>query len=305
MNMDWNEQLLEYKSYLLLEKKLSANSIEAYMRDIEQFYCFVCHHSNKVIETITHDDIEQFITELYDRGASGTTRARIISGIKSFFNYLYVYDKIDRLPTELIDTPKIQRKIPDVLTVDEMKCILGSIDLSQPFGHRNRAMLEILYGCGLRVSELVNLRLGDLFFKDGYIRVTGKGDKQRLVPVHRGAVEQVEFYLEQRKGMNVDRKNAEFVFLNNRGKPLSRVMLFLIIKEAVAAAGIDKKVSPHTFRHSFATHLIQGGADIRLVQEMLGHESILTTEIYTHLDTGYKHEAVELFHPLGKQKHSF
>ena len=299
--MDWNEQLLEYKSYLLLEKKLSANSIEAYMRDIEQFCRFIRQDSNKEIQQVTHDDIEHFIAGLYDRGTSGTTRARTVSGIKSFFNYLYVYDKIEQLPTELVETPKIRRKIPDVLTADEIDRILYSIDLSQPFGHRNRAMLEILYGCGLRASELVALQLGDLFFDDGYIRVTGKGDKQRLVPIHRQAIEQVGFYLQQRKTMAIDRKNAEFVFLNNRGKPLSRVMLFLIIKEAVAAAGIEKNVSPHTFRHSFATHLVKGGADIRLVQEMLGHESILTTEIYTHLDTGHKHEAVERYHLLGKR----
>ena len=218
--------------------------------------------------------------------------------MKSFFNYLLINDRIENLPTEFIDPPKTGRKLPDVLSVAEIQAILDTIDLSSRFGHRNKAMIETLYSCGLRVSELISLRISDLFFDDGFIRVIGKGDKQRLVPVSRQAVRLIGCYLEQRARQETDPRSADTLFLNNKGRGLTRVMIFHIIREAAKAAGIAKTISPHTFRHSFATHLLEGGASIRQVQEMLGHESILTTEIYTHLDRENLRDNVESHHPL-------
>ena len=227
--------------------------------------------------------------------------ARTLSGVRSFFNYLADNNEISVSPVELLESPKLNRKLPVVLSVEEIRRILETFDLSTPQGHRNRAMIETLYSCGLRVSELVNLRLGDLFFDDGYLRVTGKGDKQRLVPVSREAVKQIGLYLDQRKHLPQDGKHKEFVFLNNRGRQLSRVMVFLIIKEAVEAAGITKEVSPHTFRHSFATHLLEGGADVRVVQELLGHSSVATTQIYTLVTVDKLREIYATAHPRARR----
>ncbi|MDE6500266.1 MAG: tyrosine-type recombinase/integrase, partial [Rikenella sp.] len=226
-----------------------------------------------------------------------TTQARVLSGVRSFFAYLLHADRIDSLPTELIDSPKVARKLPDTLSYDEIRRMIDGIDLGRPLGHRNRAILEVLYCCGLRVSELVNLRLSDIFTEEGIVRVTGKGDKERLVPIAETALRQVECYLEQRRTMAVAADSSDILFLNQRGRRLTRVMIFTIIRRSAAAAGISKTVSPHTLRHSFATHLLQGGADIRAVQELLGHESILTTEIYTHLELGDLRGAMRL-HPL-------
>ena len=297
--MGWEKEFKEYTFYIKLEKKLSGNTVEAYLRDLRQMIEFM--RSEFGLESgieVTAEQIESFMVSLYDRKVTKATQGRILSGIKSFFNFLLINDRIDNLPTEFTDAPKIGRKLPDVLTQEEVVRLMDSIDLSTRFGHRNRAMIETLYSCGLRVTELVTLRLGDLFFNDGFIRVIGKGDKQRLVPVSDYAARYIKSYLEQRLHQRVDTKNEDILFLNNRGEALTRVMVFLIIKKLARTAGITKDISPHTFRHSFATHLLEGGAGIRQVQEMLGHESILTTEIYTHLDTSRLGETVERFHPL-------
>lgn len=295
----WEKEFEDYIYYLRLEKRLSDNTVEAYLRDLRQMVAYMENEfSITSPENVLEQHVSSFLAYLYDRGAKKTTQARILSGMRSFFNYLLLNDRIESLPTEFIDSPKPGRKLPDVLSVGEIGAILDTIDLSTPFGHRNRAIIETLYSCGLRVSELVSLRLADLFFDDGFLRVIGKGDKQRLVPVSAEAVRLITLYIEQRRTLPVDAKHADILFLNNKGRKLSRIMVFYIIRDAVAKAGITKNVSPHTFRHSFATHLLEGGADIRQVQELLGHESILTTEIYTHLDNENLRQNVERHHPL-------
>lgn len=295
----WEKEFEDYIYYLRLEKRLSDNTVEAYLRDLRQMVAYMENEfSITSPENVLEQHVSSFLAYLYDRGAKKTTQARILSGMRSFFNYLLLNDRIESLPTEFIDSPKPGRKLPDVLSVGEIGAILDAIDLSTPFGHRNRAIIETLYSCGLRVSELVSLRLADLFFDDGFLRVIGKGDKQRLVPVSAEAVRLITLYIEQRRTLPVDAKHADILFLNNKGRKLSRIMVFYIIRDAVAKAGITKNVSPHTFRHSFATHLLEGGADIRQVQELLGHESILTTEIYTHLDNENLRQNVERHHPL-------
>lgn len=248
---------------------------------------------------VGREHIEHYLAALFDRRVEVSTQARILSGIKSFFNYLVLNDNADSSPAEFVEMPKPVRKLPDVLSVEEIDAILGGIDLSHPQGHRNKAIIETLYSCGLRVSELISLRLGDLFFDDGFVRVTGKGDKQRLVPLSPAAKKNISLWLEQRRGMNPDPKNADFVFLNRRGRRLTREMVYLIVERAAGEAGIRKKISPHTFRHSFATHLLRGGASIRQVQDLLGHGSIITTEIYTHLDSEGLRDSIENYHPLG------
>lgn len=294
----WQQALDSYRDYLRFERGLSANSIEAYLRDAGQLAAFILGSgSQKEPAAVTPADIEAFMAHIYDTGSGDTTQARTLSGVRSFFTYLLHNDRIETLPTELIDSPKVARKLPDTLSYDEIRRMIESIDLSTPLGHRNRAILEVLYCCGLRVSELVNLRLSDIFSEEGIVRVTGKGNKQRLVPIAETALRQVEYYLEQRRTMPVAADSADVVFLNQRGRKLTRVMIFTIIRKSAAEAGITKTVSPHTLRHSFATHLLQGGADIRAVQELLGHESILTTEIYTHLEMRDLRGAMEL-HPL-------
>lgn len=295
---DWQQALDGYRDYLLFERGLSANSIEAYLHDAGQLAAFMqSSHPQKGPTTVDAKDIEAFMAHLFDLGVGDTTQARMLSGVRSFFTYLLHSDRIETLPTELIDSPKIARKLPDTLSYEEIMRMMESIDLSAPLGHRNRAILEVLYCCGLRVSELINLRLSDLFSTERVVRVTGKGNKQRLVPIADTALQQVELYLEQRRTMHVAADSADIIFLNKNGHQLTRVMIFTIIRRCAAAAGITKTVSPHTLRHSFATHLLQGGADIRAVQELLGHESILTTEIYTHLEMGDLRQALEK-HPL-------
>jgi integrase/recombinase XerD len=288
----WNKQAKGFEQYLRLEKGLSKNTVLAYMRDYTAFAHFILHKYNVAPTKVEQYMVERYLAYLYEEcNHAKSSQARELSGVKSFYNYLLMNDKIEQSPTEMVATPKRTRHLPDVLSVDEVERIINSIPLDTPKGKRDRAMLELLYSCGLRVSELTALRLSDLFFGEGYIRVMGKGSKQRLVPIGSVARERIMLYMDVRK--TKDSKNKDILFLNNRGGELTRVMIFTIIREAVMRAGIDKSVSPHTLRHSFATHLLAGGASIRQVQEMLGHESIETTEIYTHLDTSRLRETVK------------
>lgn len=286
----WSEISRRYRTYMKLEKHLSANTIESYMRDLAQFAHFILHRYDVEPKRVEREMIERYMEWIYSRGREKSSQARNLSGIKSFYNFLLLSDIIESSPAEHILPPKAARHLPDTLSVEEIDRIIGTIDHSTTKGLRDRAILEVLYSCGLRVSELCELKLSDLFFGEGYIRVTGKGDKQRLVPISSIARDRIQLYLEQR---HTDHRSEESVFLNNRGTKLTRVMIFTIIKQATKLAGIDKKISPHTLRHSFATHLLEGGADIRQVQELLGHENILTTEIYTHLDTTHLRETVQ------------
>lgn len=278
-----------YRTYMRLEKHLAKNTIESYMRDLAQFAHFILRMYDVPPKRVEPEMIRNYLTRMYDLGREKSSQARALSGIKSFFNYLILNDMIEASPAELIEAPKASRPLPDTLTTAEIDRLIGSIDSSTTKGLRDRAILELLYSCGLRVSELCELRIGDLFFGEGYIRVTGKGDKQRLVPISAMARERINLYLDYRK----NRFRDEVLFLNNRGCKLTRVMIFTIIKQAAQRASIDKKISPHTFRHSFATHLLQGGASIRQVQELLGHENIVTTEIYTHLNTDHLRETLQ------------
>lgn len=288
----WNKMAKGFKQYIRLEKGLSENTVEAYMRDYSLFAGFILRQYDVSPTRVEQHMVERYLAYLFEECKHAkASQARELSGVKAFYNYLLINDKIEQSPTELISTPKRTRHLPDVLTVEEVERIINSIPLDTTKGKRDRAMLELLYSCGLRVSELTALRLSDLFFGEGYIRVLGKGSKQRLVPIGNVARERIMIYMDVRKAK--DSKNRDILFLSNRGKELTRVMVFYVIRDAVARAGIDKAVSPHVFRHSFATHLLTGGASIRQVQEMLGHESIETTEIYTHLDTSRLRETVE------------
>ena len=278
-----------YRTYMRLEKHLAKNTIESYMRDLAQFAHFILRMYDVPPKRVEPEMIRNYLTRMYDLGREKSSQARALSGIKSFFNFLILNDMIEASPAELIEAPKASRPLPDTLTTAEIDRLIGSIDSSTTKGLRDRAILELLYSCGLRVSELCELRIGDLFFGEGYIRVTGKGDKQRLVPISAMARERIQLYLDERRS----RFRDEVLFLNNRGCKPTRVMIFTIIKQAAQRASIDKKISPHTFRHSFATHLLQGGASIRQVQELLGHENIVTTEIYTHLNTDHLRETLQ------------
>ena len=291
----WEEIARKYRIHIKLEKRLSENTVESYMRDLEQFAHFILRMWDVPPRKVEPQMVERYMAWLFDQGREKSSQARILSGLKSFFNYLLLTEAIEASPMEFIQSPKFGRHLPDVLTTDEIDRIIGAIDCSTPKGLRDSAMLEVLYSCGLRVSELVSLRLGDLFLAEGYIRVVGKAEQQRLVPVSDTARDRIYAYLDCRKGA---RKSEEILFLSNRGRRLTRVMVFKIIRQAVLRAGIDKQVSPHTFRHSFATHLLEGGASIRQVQEMLGHENIVTTEIYTHLNNDHLRETVERCLPL-------
>lgn len=286
----WEETGRRYRSYIKVEKRLSGNTVESYMRDLRQFAHFILRQYDVAPHKVEAQMVERYMAWLYERGREKTSQARALSGVKSFFNFLMINDKIESSPAEFVLTPKFGRHLPDILTTSEIDQIIATVDTSTPKGLRDSAMLEVLYSCGLRVSELTALRMQDLFFGEGYIRVIGKGDKQRLVPISALARDRIQRYLEERRSA---RTGEEVVFLNNRGEQLTRVMVFTILKQATQRAGIDKRISPHTFRHSFATHLLEGGASIRQVQEMLGHESILTTEIYTHLDSDHLRQTVE------------
>ena len=291
----WNEVGRRYRIYLQLEKRLAQNTVESYMRDLRQFAHFILRRYDVAPAHVEPEMIQRYLDWLFERGREKSSQARALSGVRSFFAYLVLNDKVESSPAEFIQMPKIGRHLPDVLTTEEIDRIIASVDDSTPKGLRDRAMLEVLYSCGLRVSELISLRMQDLFFGEGYVRVVGKGDKQRLVPISATARDRIQQYLEVRRS---SRAGEEVLFLNNRGKQLTRVMVFTVLKQAVRQAGIEKSISPHTFRHSFATHLLEGGASIRQVQEMLGHESILTTEIYTHLDSSHLRRTVEEHLPI-------
>ena len=295
--MDWSSSIRGFKAYLQLERSLSENSITAYISDIQNFRDFIIEHQSDPTQ-VSEQDIETFIQSISLAGKAAGSQARMLSGIKAFYKYLLIENIISTSPTELIEGPKVQRKLPDVLSYDEITLIIDGIDLSKPEGARNKAIIETLYGCGLRVSELVELKISDLHFHEGFIRVTGKGDKQRLVPIGDSAIKYINIYKKEiRVHQRIQPGFEDMLFLNNRGKSLSRNMIFMIIKKLTEISGIQKKVSPHTFRHSFATHLIEGGANLRAVQDMLGHESITTTEIYTHVNTDFLRETLLLYHP--------
>lgn len=294
---NWEHYINDFIAYLKIEKGLAENSVDAYTRDVEKLRDFSMSIKKNPIE-LKHNDLIQFVAELYDLGLSNRTQARIISGIKQFYAYLFLEEEINDNPSELLEQPKIGRKLPEVLTIEEIDAIIQAVDLSKPEGERNRAIIETLYSCGLRVSELVNLRFEDLHFDKGFIRVIGKGNKERLVPVSSSVEEEIVSYRNNsRSQLTILPKDQKIVFLNRRGAQLTRVMIFTMIKQTASAAGITKPVSPHTFRHSFATHLLEGGANLRAIQEMLGHESITTTEIYTHLDERFLRDAIISYHP--------
>ena len=289
----------KYRNYLLLEKSLSPNSIDAYMTDLSKLSGFLGNEDLKV-EDVTLDNLQQFVAQLYDIGINARSVARIISGIKSFYNFLVLDGYMQNDPTELLETPKIGLKLPTMLSLDEIEKLMSVIDLSTKEGQRNRAILETLYSCGLRISELTKLKFSDLFFDEGFIKVEGKGSKQRLVPISHTAINEIEKYLYYRREINVKKGSEDALFLSNRGTPISRIMVFHFIKEYAIQAGIKKTISPHTFRHSFATHLLEGGANIRAIQLMLGHEKITTTEIYTHMDREYLRQEIIEHHPRNK-----
>lgn len=294
-----NNIVRKYKTYLRLEKGLSANTIEAYLDDLNKLFMFITDESLS-IEHLTYSDLQQFIAQLSDIGISARSQARIISGIKSFYRFLVLDGYLRSDPTELLESPKIGMKLPEVLTLEEVNQLLDTIDLSTATGQRNRAMLEVLYSCGLRVSELIHLRYSDIYFDEEFIKVEGKGNKQRLVPISPTALHEIRNYLYDRKKIDVQKGYEDILFLNNRGKGLSRVMIFHIIKAQAELANIRKTISPHTFRHSFATHLLEGGANLRAIQLMLGHEKITTTELYTHIDREFLRKEIINHHPRNK-----
>jgi len=300
--MSWQEYRRNFVTYLQLEKSLSGNSIDAYLHDLERLQQFLDYAGLKVSpEAVTNDMLVDFIHWAAKLGLSPRSQARMISGIKAFYKYLLLEDVLPKSPAALLTTPRLGRKLPQVLSVNEIDQMLAAIDLSHPQGQRNRAIIEVLYGSGLRVSEAVELKISSVYFEEEFLSITGKGNKQRLVPLGRSAAKELKIWLQnQRKQILIKKGFEDHVFLNRNGRKLSRVMIFLVIKELAEKAGIKKIISPHTLRHSFATHLVEGGADLRAVQDMLGHESITTTEIYTHLDREYLRENLVSFHPRGK-----
>jgi len=297
--MSWESTIKKYKDYLKLEKSLAENSVAAYIQDSEKLQMFFDIKGITILPAeVLSNHIHDFLEYINELGLSATSQARILSGLKSFFKFLANEELIENNPTELIESPRLGRKLPDTLSFNEIKKMLETIDHSTPGGARNRAILEVLYSSGLRVTELINLSLNNLYFDIGFIRVLGKGNKERLVPIGRDALKYLKIYIDQvRVNIPVQKNHSRYIFLNLRGSRISRVSVFTMIKEVASMAGIIKNVSPHTFRHSFATHLIEGGADLRAVQEMLGHESITTTEIYTHIDRDYLKQIIKEFHP--------
>ncbi|HET9277462.1 MAG TPA: site-specific tyrosine recombinase XerD [Flavitalea sp.] len=295
----WENYKKGFKAYLQLEKSLSDNSVEAYMRDIEKLTQFLQLSGDlKTPADLELKDLQRFIKYIHELGMSATSQSRIISGIRSFYKYCFIENIVKKDPSLLLEAPRTKRALPDVLSFDEIEKILSAIDLSTPEGGRNKAILEVLYSCGLRVTELVNLLISNLYLDVEFIKVIGKGDKERLVPIGQSAIKYINIYKNEiRVHIPVKKGQEDFLFLNRRGSKLTRVMIFLMLKDLVKKAGINKNISPHTFRHSFATHLVEGGADLRAVQEMLGHESITTTEIYTHIDREYLRDTLQRFHP--------
>ena len=297
----------KYVAWLRLEKGLSDNTAEAYLDDLNKLLGFIRDGNVAGLLSLTYNDLQQFVAQLHDAGISARSQARIISGIKSFYRFLLTEDYLETDPTELLESPKIGMKLPDVLTENEINNLINSIDLSKPEGHRNRAMLETLYSCGLRVSELIGLKYSNVYFDEQFIVVNGKGNKQRLIPISEKAIKEINCYLIDRNRVNLKKGYEDTLFLNRRGAALSRIMIFHILKEQAQIAGIRKKISPHTLRHSFATHLLEGGANLRAIQMMLGHESITTTEIYTHIDRELLRKEIIEHHPrnrsFGKENH--
>lgn len=302
--MNWPTARTAFHHYLLLERAMSEHTLEAYGHDVNLFVQYLELESLDLQPLqVRQADLERFIRWINELGLSASSQARILSGLRAFYKFLLLEDLLDEDPTELLEGPRLRRKIPEVLSVREVQLLFDQIDLSDPLGQRNRAMLETLYACGLRVSELVHLRISNLFLDIGFIKVLGKNNKERLTPIGEEAIKQIRLYLDHVR--NPHQKIASgaenFVFLNRNGRPMTRVMVFYIIKDLAAKAGIAKNISPHTFRHTFATHLVEGGADLKAVQDMLGHESITTTEIYTHLDAEYLKETINAFHPRAKR----
>jgi integrase/recombinase XerD len=294
--MTWDEAVADFLVYLRLEKSLSEKTLAAYGADVGKLRSFMEGELGLTPQQVAHEHVEQLLSHLYDSGLGDRSQARALSGVKAFFKFLLLDGAIEANPTQQINAPKLRRSLPEVLSVDEVERIIAAVDLSKPEGHRNKAIVEVLYSCGLRVSELVNLRISDMYLEERFLRIIGKGNKERLAPIGGKAILALKLYLAGRSA-KAQRCADDAVFLNRRGAKLTTVMVFLITKDLAAKAGITKAISPHTFRHSFATHLIKGGADLRAVQEMLGHESITTTEIYTHLDREYLRKAIMLYHP--------
>lgn len=298
----WAPYIKGFRSFLRLERSLSDNTIEAYGRDVEKFLLYLeASQPGLGPRDITLAHLQAFVKQAGQMGMGARSQARVISGLRTFFKYLLLENEIRSNPAELLESPRTGRELPDTLRVDEIARIFDAIDLSAPEGERNKAMLEVLYGCGLRVSELTGLKISDVRFHEGFISVVGKGNKQRLIPIGDRALRQLEIYIRQvRSHIDIQKGQEDFIFLSKRGRKITRVMVFYVIKSLAEKAGIRKTISPHTFRHSFASHLVEGGADLRAVQEMLGHASITTTEIYTHLDRDYLRSNILEFHPRGK-----
>ena len=302
--MSWKSLIKGYENYLKIEKSLSSNTVDAYIRDINKMDGFFnIEDSKKKINSINHDDFQNYLAHLNELKINARSQSRVISSMRSFFKYLMIEKIIDNNPSELLENPKTGKKLPEFLTIDEIDLMVSQIDRSKSDGERNIAILEVLYGCGLRVTELIELKISEIYWKEGFIRIIGKGNKERLVPLGKIASKHLKIYLNEiRVHQKIDNQFVDHVFINKNGKKLSRVMIFKIIKKLTEKAGIQKNVSPHTLRHSFATHLVEGGADLRAVQEMLGHQSITTTEIYTHLDKNYLKQNILDYHPLEKSK---
>jgi integrase/recombinase XerD len=297
MSLNWKQSFRNFETYLRLEKSLSQNSIEAYLNDVLKLEKYFTETGREITPSVvTYPDLKAFLAWYGSNNKNARTQSRVLSGIRAYFRFLLIEGEIEENPSSLIESPKIGLKLPEVLSINEIDRMIEEIDLSKPEGHRNKAIIETLYGCGLRVSELVNLRLTDIHYGEGYVVVTGKGNKQRLVPVSGKALKEMDIYKQDRNRLPVI-KDQNILFLNRRGARLTRAMIFTIIKDLAAKTGIRKNISPHTFRHSFATHMIEAGADLRAVQEMLGHESILTTEIYTHIDRSFLRDTLIMFHP--------
>jgi integrase/recombinase XerD len=294
-----NSLVTHYRRYLRLEKGLADNTREAYLRDVFKWLSFL-RTENRDIFSVQPADFDQFLSQLHDIGIQPRSQARIISGIKTFYRFLVLDGYTEHDPTQQIESPRLGFYLPEVLSLEEINAMIASIDVSKPEGHRNRAILEVLYSCGLRVSELLSLKISDLYFEEGFIRVIGKGDKQRLVPISKAAIHELQTYFDVRQLMTIQPGFEDYVFLNRRGRKLTRVMIFLIVKQTAQEIGLKKEVSPHTFRHSFATHLLEGGANLRAIQTMLGHESITTTEIYTHIDRSRLRKEILEHHPRSK-----
>ena len=301
--MTWDNAIESYKTYLILEKSLSSNSVEAYLNDINKLakYC-ADKHKVKTPDEVTYDILKDYLIYVSEVGVTNRTQARCISSIRSFFKFLVFDGQLDNNPTRLLEAPKIGRKLPNILSVEEIDSMLNAVEMYKPEGQRNKAIIEMLYSCGLRVSELISIKLSNINFRMGIVKIDGKGNKERVIPLSKNAKEEIKRYLKvYRDYLDIEKGYEDVLFLNKRGTALSRVMVFNIIKHLANRAGIKKNVSPHTFRHSFASHLVSGGADLRAVQDMLGHESILTTEIYTHLDDHYLKDTINKFHPRSKE----